>query len=164
MTTTRAVSLTEIRRKKNVKARRDILLRAWPGMSATHRPDFVNLRAIKKQAPRSRTCMAEAYLWPYVNLEDLQQRNLLLVFLNSRGRNLPETFRFADVKAAHLGDGWEKGFDFADTLDGYCCQSHYVDDCDEKDMCMLFEQKHSPTKYGRIITNHAQSLSPKQYK
>lgn len=100
--------LTEAHRKKNVKARRDILLRAWPSMSATHRPDFVNLRAVKKQAPRSRTCMAEAYLWPYINLEDLQQRNFLLVFLNSRGRNLPDTFRLADVKAAHLGDGWEK--------------------------------------------------------
>lgn len=100
--------LTEAHRKKNVKARREILLRAWPSMSATHRPDFVNLRAVKKQAPRSRTCMAEAYLWPYINLEDLQQRNFLLVFLNSRGRNLPDTFRLADVKAAHLGDGWEK--------------------------------------------------------
>lgn len=52
--------------------------------------------------------MAEAYLWPYINLEDLQQQNFLLVFLKSRGRNLPDTFRLADVKAAHLGDGWEK--------------------------------------------------------
>lgn len=57
-----------------------------------------------------------------------------------------------------------QGLDFADTLEEYCCPDHYVEDCDEQDVCMLFEQKHSPSKYGRIITNHAQSLSPKQYK
>jgi hypothetical protein len=71
-----------------VKQKREILLKARPEISITHRPDYENFRNINKQASRARTCRTNAFLWPYLNLEDLQQRHLLLLFLNSRGRNL----------------------------------------------------------------------------
>lgn len=154
-----------MRRKKNLKQRREILLKAWPNMSATHRPDFVNFRDSKKQAPRSRTCRSEAFLWPHINLEDLQQRNLLLLFLNSRGRNLPETFRLADVKAAHLGQGWMPDLDFSDIA--------YWNEHDKETFLsthglerqfMLFHKKSSPTGYGRVIDRTTWKLSVGQLK
>ena len=93
--------------KKSPAQRRAILLQAWPDMAPTHRPDFaMGFRRQDKRTPRSRTLLSAAYLWPYVNLEDLQLRHLLPLFLNSRGRNLPYAFVTADIEAAHLGHGW----------------------------------------------------------
>ena len=92
--------------KKNEKKRRAILLEAWPEMAPTHRPDFVGFRKAFKNHPRSRTMLSKSYLWPYINLEDLLQRHLLLLFINSRGRNLPDRFISVDIEAAHLGKGW----------------------------------------------------------
>ncbi len=76
-------------------------------MPRCHRPDFQGFRETLKTAPRSRTCPSRAYLWPYINLEDLQQPHPLLLFFNCRGRVLPEQFISADIEAAHLGRGWE---------------------------------------------------------
>ncbi|KAM3419280.1 hypothetical protein BST61_g5217 [Cercospora zeina] len=146
--------------KKSANQRRQVLLGAWPSMSATHRPDFKNLRSNKSRKP----CAPEAYLWPYINLEDLLKRNHLLLFIKSRGRNLPDTFRLADVKAAHLGSGWDRGFDFADTFEDYCCPEHYIEDHNEDDIGMLFEDRHSPKHYGKLITHHVTSLKTSQYR
>lgn len=93
--------------KKATKQRRALLLQAWPDMSKDHRPDFASFRKHSRFAPRSRTCPSAAYLWPYINLEDLQQHHFLLLFINSRGRIMPEAFAAADLTAAHLGHGWE---------------------------------------------------------
>ncbi|KXT16820.1 hypothetical protein AC579_6795 [Pseudocercospora musae] len=152
--------------KKSVKQRREILLKAWPGMSATHRPDFENMRSIKKQASRKRTCRTAAYLWPQINLEDLQTRNLLLHFLKSRGRNLPDTFRTADVKTAHLGDGWDRSLDYEQYFEDYCCDFHYYEHHDHEGakLCLLFEEKCSPSFYGTVITSHIKELLPYQFK
>jgi hypothetical protein len=89
--------------RKSSQQRRGILLQAWPEMPTTHRPDFLGFRDLNKKAPRSRTCLSNAFLWPYINLEDLQQRHLLLLFLNSRARNFPDKFVSADIEAAHYG-------------------------------------------------------------
>ncbi len=89
--------------RKSDQQRRGILLQAWPDMPTTHRPDFAGMRDLKKQAPRSRSCVSNAFLWPYINLEDLQTRHLLLVFLNSRGRSFPDVFASGDAEAAHFG-------------------------------------------------------------
>lgn len=153
-------------RKKSLKQRRELLLKAWPRMSNTHRPDFESLRSRKQRITAAHACRPEACLWPYVNLEDLQQRNLLLHFLNSRGRHLPETFRPADFHAAHLGDGWNRALDFAQSFEEYCCPDHYVEDFedDDDDICMLFEEKHSPVRYGRLITQHAKCLPSEKFK
>lgn len=89
--------------KKTHSQRMTILLSAWPNMSKTHRPDFVALRSERKEARTQGSQYRNAYLWPYINLEDLVQSKILLLFLNSRGRNLPERFAFADFEAVHLG-------------------------------------------------------------
>lgn len=89
--------------KKTHSQRMTILLSAWPNMSKTHRPDFVALRRERQEARTQGSRYRDAYLWPYINLEDLTQSKNLLLFLNSRGRNLPESFAFADFEAAHVG-------------------------------------------------------------
>ena len=89
--------------KKRQDQRKAILLDAWPNMPLVHRPDFL---AFKKETPEQRntgTQHRDAYLWPYVNVEDLAQGKTLLLFLNSRGRHLPDAFAHADYDAAHLG-------------------------------------------------------------
>lgn len=150
--------------KKTIKQRRELLLKAWPGMSVTHRPDFATLRNHEKQAARQQTCDSAAFLWPYINLEDLQQRNILLLFINARGRNIPDRFRLADVNAAHLGEGWDRTFTVADCWEDYCCEEHFIEEHDVDDLNMLFEAKHNPAKYGTVVTRYAVCLELSQFK
>ncbi|KAK5123506.1 hypothetical protein LTR85_002544 [Meristemomyces frigidus] len=118
--------------KKNTKQRRDILLRAWPEMAACHRPDFAGFRKTMKFAPRY-VSLFKAYLWPYINQEDLQQAHPLLLFLGSRGRSFPDNFISSDIEAAHLGRGWE-----------FCpCGKHGAE-------AMQFFGQRSPRTYGRV--------------
>ncbi|OQO03799.1 hypothetical protein B0A48_10439 [Cryoendolithus antarcticus] len=118
--------------KKSAKQRIQVLLQAWPGMSQTHRPDFEPFRNMKRRGqPRSTTCNATAQLWPHINQEDLVKGNLLPLYLNSRGRKLPEIFIGRDINDAHLGRGWT-----ADVAEPYA---------------MVFEGQRSPRTYGRIM-------------
>ena len=57
----------------------------------------------KRQLGQVGTQFKDAYMFPYINIEDLIQANTLLCFLNSRGRNLPEAFANTDFEAAHMG-------------------------------------------------------------
>ncbi|KAK5736050.1 cell agglutination protein Mam3 [Elasticomyces elasticus] len=114
--------------KKSTKQRREILLRACPEMPPCHRPDFQGFRNGQKNLPRSRTCPSRAYLWPYINLEDLQQSYPILLFINSRGRHLPQNFISTDIDNAHLGAGWE----FKPPKCG----------------TMIFHNQHTPKTYG----------------
>jgi hypothetical protein len=50
------------------------LLEAWPNMSTHHRPD---VEAWRKQAKTK-----EAYLWPYINLEDLVKSKTMLLLIH----------------------------------------------------------------------------------
>ena len=117
--------------KKSPRQRRDILLNAWPEMPATHRPDFAGFRKVKKNTPRSHTLPSSALLWPYINVEDLVQRHHLLLFINSRGRNLPGIFSHVDILSAHLGNGWDQ-------------------DDDEADFCMELYGASGPATYGKL--------------
>ncbi|KAK4549472.1 hypothetical protein LTR36_006469 [Oleoguttula mirabilis] len=119
--------------KKNTKQRREILLKAWPDMAVGHRPDFAGFRQTLKSAPRSRTCLSAAYLWPYINLEDLTHHHPLLLFLGARGRILPDKFMSADIEAAHLGRGWQ--FDISRPGDS-----------------MLFLGQCTPRSYGKVLS------------
>ncbi|CZT24547.1 uncharacterized protein RCC_10272 [Ramularia collo-cygni] len=149
--------------KKSMKQKREILLKARPELSITHRPDYVNFRNISKQASRSRTCRSEAFLWPYLNVEDLQQRHLLLLFLKSRGRNLPDIFRISDINLAHLGPGWDDHVNLS-ALGGFCCDEHFDDTPDIPQSCMLFQKKHSPTAYGQVLEGKdVELLDPSQF-
>ncbi|THC90947.1 hypothetical protein EYZ11_009597 [Aspergillus tanneri] len=86
-------------RQKSQSKRRQILQTAWPNMSKVHRPDFDAFKkGIGEQA-------REAYLWPYINLEDLERPRPLLLFLNARARQPPHCFAHADFNAPHLGHG-----------------------------------------------------------
>ena len=118
--------------KKTVKQRREILLTAWPNMSTSHRPDFTGFRKVLRNAPRSRTLPSAAFLWPYINLEDLLQCHHLLLFINSRGRNLPERFVSTDIREAHLGEGWD-------------------DEADDELYCMQFFGQRTPDTYGKLV-------------
>ena len=89
--------------KKTRKQRNEVLLAAWPGMAAIHRPDF---DAFKKENERQRdagTKFKDAYMWPYINLEDLSKPRPLLLMIQSRARTPPDHFAAADYEAAHLG-------------------------------------------------------------
>jgi hypothetical protein len=89
--------------KKSKAQRKAILLTAWPNMSSTHRPDY---QVFRKESPQQRsrgTKYKDAYMWSYVNIEDLVQGKCLLLFLNSRGRYPPSMFAHAEHEAMRFG-------------------------------------------------------------
>lgn len=89
--------------KKTKNQRVQTLLGAWPKMSPFHRPDFA---AFKRETPAQRdagTKFRDAYMWPYINLEDLSKPKTLLLFLQARARKTFDVFAFADADAAHMG-------------------------------------------------------------
>lgn len=89
--------------QKTQEKRRRILLTAWPNMAPTHRPDFEAFTK-ESQEERSRgTRFRDAFMWPYINLEDLLKPKHLLLFLNARGRHHPGAFVGADYEAARFG-------------------------------------------------------------
>ena len=77
--------------KRTVDKRKKLLLEAWPGMCPGHRPDFDALRRQLK-GPKHR----DAWLMPYINLEDLSSPKYLLCFLESRIKEGPEYFAWSD--------------------------------------------------------------------
>jgi hypothetical protein len=90
--------------KKTKTQRTAIVLKAWPNMSPTHRPDY---EAMLKENPATvrsgGTKFREAYMWPDINVEDLVKGKALLLLLNSRGRNTPQMFAHADFDAMRVG-------------------------------------------------------------
>lgn len=89
--------------KKTRTQRLKILLQAWPNMAAVHRPDFDAFRAEAIEERKTNTRFRAHYIWPYINQEDLCKPKLMLLLLNSRGRNLPSEFAAGDIDAMHLG-------------------------------------------------------------
>lgn len=89
--------------KKSKAQRSKILLQAWPGLAATHRPDFEALIKEGSQLKSRGTRFREAYLWPYLNIEDLVKGKSFLLLINSRGRHPPHVFAHSDFKATQLG-------------------------------------------------------------
>lgn len=85
--------------KKSKVHRSKIILQAWPGMSATHRPDFEALIKEGSQLKTNGTKYREAYLWPYLNVEDLVRGKTFLLLINSRGRHPPHVFAHTDFEA-----------------------------------------------------------------
>ncbi|KAF4979917.1 hypothetical protein FZEAL_3972 [Fusarium zealandicum] len=89
--------------KKTRQQRLQILLKAWPAMPASHRPDFEAFRKESKEQRERGTRYKDHFMWPYINQEDLSQPKLLPLLLNSRGRHPPPAFAAADNSAMHLG-------------------------------------------------------------
>lgn len=90
--------------KKTRQQRQKILLDAWPGMAASHRPDFEAFRHTNRESnPVSRQEYKAYYMWPHINQDDLLKPKALLLLLNARGRNPPSDFAGAEYDAMHLG-------------------------------------------------------------
>ncbi|KAI0835934.1 hypothetical protein F5Y06DRAFT_274774 [Hypoxylon sp. FL0890] len=89
--------------KKTKQQRLKILLSAWPGMAAMHRPDFEAFRKESGRLPNMQTRYKEYFMWPHINQEDLSQPKTLPLLLNARGRHPPSEFAGADEAAMHLG-------------------------------------------------------------
>lgn len=86
------------------KSRREEILRsAWPKISTFHRPDYWKFQ---NEAPHnlvSGTAFRDAYMWPWINLEDLSARNVFPLFLHTRGHNDPDRFALADWDSIQFG-------------------------------------------------------------
>lgn len=107
--------------KKSVPQKKKLLLEAWPNMSTRHRPDV--------EAWRQRAASREAYLWPYINLEDLAHRNTMLLLLHFRGRHHPREFVHSDFEHAALGKA--SGTTMPTFLNKYTMYSHRGETSDE---------------------------------
>ncbi|KAL2752005.1 hypothetical protein ACRALDRAFT_2114393 [Sodiomyces alcalophilus JCM 7366] len=88
--------------RKSKPKRRATLLQAFPDMPKDHLPDV----AAWKKKPQNVIIdekNEDAYLMPYLNLEDLTKTEPLLIMLNARGRHRPDEFAHSDVAAYHVG-------------------------------------------------------------
>ena len=72
-------------------------------MATQHRPDFLAFPRENMEKRARETKFREAFVWPQVNQEDLIYSKTLLLFMNARGRHLPEGFACADLRSVDLG-------------------------------------------------------------
>lgn len=89
--------------KKSRPQRLKILLDGWPDMPPTHRPDFAIFRKYKGKMNGIRPKERDAFMWPYINQEDLAKSKVLPLLLNARARHHPTHLAAADGDAMHLG-------------------------------------------------------------
>jgi len=89
--------------KKNTNQRLKILRTAWPDMPTSHRPDFAAFRRESEMQRDRGSRSRDAYLFPYINAEDLSKPQILPLFLRARGRHQPCEFSFSDLEAFHFG-------------------------------------------------------------
>lgn len=75
-----------------------------------------------------------AFMWPYINVEDLVVGKTLLLFLNARGRNQPYLFAHADFEAVRFGQ-----------------VSHAIGIAFLNEYTMYLDGK-TPEKYGRLVS------------
>ena len=120
--------------KRSKKQRLELLLAAWPKMSSAHRPDFLAFRKETERQREAGTKFREAYMWPYVNLEDLSKPRTLLLFVQSRARNPPHAFAMVDFDAVHLGL-------VTKAIVPFFLNEH----------TMMFTGRQSPRTYGELI-------------
>jgi len=121
-------------KKKTNESRRKILLSAWPNMPVSHRPDFEAFTRESREQRAAGTRFKDAFMWPYINQEDLCKPRTLLLLLNARGRNFPDAFAIADMNAAHLG---------------YVTSALIPAFLNEH--TMMFMGRREPEKYGELI-------------
>lgn len=89
--------------KKSPEQRRKMLLSAWPGMASNHRPDLQTLWQEASPDNRSTSRPRDAFMFPYISIEDLTKTKPLLLLLESRSRHIPATFVNNDWNATELG-------------------------------------------------------------
>jgi hypothetical protein len=121
--------------KKTKDQRKKILLSAWPRMPLTHRPEFYAIQRESEEQRRTRSRFRDAYLFPYINQEDLLKAKNLLLLFHSRGHNKPDVFAFFDLKSQKIRR--TSGVIVPSYLSGYT---------------MLLTGKTTPETYGSIIS------------
>ncbi|KAI9933596.1 hypothetical protein MW887_008069 [Aspergillus wentii] len=84
--------------KRTREWRKKVLLTVY--MAAVHRPD---IDAFSKNQPGN-PYYRDGFMWLYINLEDLLNPKMLLIYLNSRGRHSPHTFISTDWASMRLGE------------------------------------------------------------
>ena len=72
-------------------------------MPSARLPDLEAWRKESEQQRKAGTKHRDAFMWPYINQEDLTKPRTLLLFLHTRGRNHPSRFASADREAMHIG-------------------------------------------------------------
>ena len=106
-----------------------------PNIPLSHRPDFEAFRLEPPAQLQRGTRFRDAYLRPYINVQDLSEGKTLLLFLNTRARNPPNVFARADFNALHLG---------------HICGAVMPAFLNEH--TMLLSNATDSTKYGRLIS------------
>ena len=115
--------------------RQEILAAAWPNIPKFHRPD-INMYAMGTlENFRNADDIRDAYLWPYINLEDLLGPKSLPLLLNTRARHTPDTFANADFTNAHIGR--RICIRRAENISGYT---------------VVFKGRYTPDNYGEIVS------------
>ncbi|KAF3057297.1 hypothetical protein GL218_05982 [Daldinia childiae] len=122
--------------KYKLSSRESVLRGAWPDMiPARLSKDPLSGRV----SVTDFNSLREAYMWPYINLEDLLSGDRLLLFMESRGRKHPSVFvnrDFLDSKSAV-----EKGVVSINYLDNNLMRFDAADD-----------DKDTRSGYGRLET------------
>ncbi|KAF2871079.1 hypothetical protein BDV95DRAFT_594981 [Massariosphaeria phaeospora] len=113
--------------KKTKEQRKKNLLEAWPAMSPIHRPDFHAFHRDSARQGRNSTGFREAYLWPYINQQNLSSGRTLLLLLNAQGRNPPIAFLYADLESALVGHRTGRSLLAGDGLEALEIQEKLLD-------------------------------------
>ncbi|KAI0383461.1 hypothetical protein F5Y04DRAFT_287192 [Hypomontagnella monticulosa] len=92
--------------QRGPQERQDILLRAWPGMVPFREPRCWSLSG--RQSNRSRAQHIEGHVWPYINVQDLEDDDRFLLLLYFRSRIHPGVFAHGDLLT--IAPGVENGF------------------------------------------------------
>lgn len=72
-------------------------------MALCHRPEFEALELENEAKRFEGTDFRDAYLWPYINEEDLCRSRSLLLLMSTRGRCHPSELAISEHKAHHWG-------------------------------------------------------------
>lgn len=118
--------------RKSKPKRRAVLSEAWPDMPKEHQADVAAWKRKSKDTIVD-SANADAYLMPYMNLEDLSKTEPLPLLLNSRGRNPPNAFAHSDVAAYRVG-----------------LITRSIDRPFLKEWVMMFNGQTTPETYGKL--------------
>ncbi|KAL1593261.1 hypothetical protein SLS60_010869 [Paraconiothyrium brasiliense] len=78
--------------RKTCTERKELLQHISPAMATKHRQDLDLVLHESLAEEKETSSLADAIMFPYINLEDLCKAHPLLIFLNARAYNLPWTF------------------------------------------------------------------------
>ncbi|KAI0889849.1 uncharacterized protein GGS22DRAFT_194190 [Annulohypoxylon maeteangense] len=87
---------------KSKAKRKALLSKAWPDMPPTHRPDIETWQSLHNGHPLEDKDTL-ALMWPSLNVEDLSNKETLLLMLHQRARYPPHEFSVHDIGLLNFG-------------------------------------------------------------